>query len=128
MRFAISYAGLPSSLVAGFDLQQQVSGTAEPSLTIGEVFGGLEPHAATTTSTTNRAAIRLRMLRSYHRASVEPIFISTNFDGEPAALSALPSSAGVPVSTGNVPKCIGITVFALTSFVASAARAGPIVK
>jgi hypothetical protein len=37
------------------------------------------------------------------------------------------SSSGFPVSAGNVPKCIGITFFALSSRQASPASRGPMV-
>jgi hypothetical protein len=35
---------------------------------------------------------------------------------------------GLPVNTGNVPKCMGITVFALSNLQAKAASRGPMVK
>src|SRR6185369_4077758 len=48
IRLVIAKAGLPSSLVSGWDLQQQVSGTSEPSGTIGDSGLGLLPQAAST--------------------------------------------------------------------------------
>lgn len=66
MRFPTSNTGRPSSLVNGFDLQQQVSGAAfEPSLTMAPSgFFFVPPQPATIT--TKASASKFRMRSSYH--------------------------------------------------------------
>ena len=63
MRLPVSYTGLPSSLVSGFDLQQHVSGVAEPSFTKAPSGFFVDPPQA---ATTKASAIKIRMRSSYH--------------------------------------------------------------
>jgi hypothetical protein len=65
MRFPTSNNGLPSALVSGFDLQQQVSGAAfDPSLTTAPSGFFFEPPQAAIT--TKASASKFRMRSSYH--------------------------------------------------------------
>ena len=66
MRLPTSYTGRPSSLVNGFDLQQQVSGAAfDPSFTTAPSgFFDDPPQAAS--PTTKASASKFRMRSSYH--------------------------------------------------------------